>query len=142
MLNEDKIRLMTGIAKLEKDKGKDLAMVHRYFRGDYISHHMLRALLGYTLCWCLGFALVMVCRIEEMLYSLDLTYLKEFFTRYAVWYVAGLLVYLAITFVVQYRRYKRASGSLKLYLNKMKSLERRYAFQGRIKEPGKEVRRS
>ena len=63
MLNESKIKLMTGISMIEKDKGKDLAIVHRYFKGDYIGRHMLCAFLGYTFCWCLGLLLVAACKV-------------------------------------------------------------------------------
>ena len=142
MLNEDKIRLMTEISMLEKNKGKDLATVHRYFRGDYISLHMLRYFLGFTFCWCLGLLLVIVCQADDLISVLNLTDLTDYFLRYAVWYAGGLFVYMLITFLVCFRRFRRASRSLKRYLGDLKSLERRYEFQDRIKKPGKEVKRS
>ena len=37
MLNEDKIKLMTGIALFEKREGKHIFPANRYFRSDYIS---------------------------------------------------------------------------------------------------------
>lgn len=142
MLNEDKIRLMTGISMLETEKGRDLSTVHRYFRGDYISHHMMRSFLGYTLCWCLGLTLAGMCRIEELMYTFDPAVLKGYVVRFGTWYAVGLLPYLLITFAVYYRRYQRAAVIQRAYLGRMKALERRYEFQDSIKERGREVRRS
>ncbi len=142
MLNESKIKLMTGISMIEKDKGKDLAIVHRYFKGDYIGRHMLCAFLGYTFCWCLGLLLVAACKVEEWFSLLSLKELADYFVGYAAWYAAGLLVYLVITFIVYFIRYRRASLTMRRYLERLKNLERRYEFQGKIKEPGREVRKS
>lgn len=45
MLNEDKIKLMTGIALFEKREGKHIFPANRYFRSDYISGRILRSFL-------------------------------------------------------------------------------------------------
>ena len=49
MLNEDKIKLMTGIALFEKREGKRIFPVNRFFRSDYISRHMFRSFFSYTI---------------------------------------------------------------------------------------------
>ncbi len=134
MLNEDKIRLMTSISMSEKKNGKDLAMVHKYFKGDFISLHLLRAFIGYTVCWCLVMTLYGVCRVEELFSTFSLMDIRDYFFSYAAWYAGGLFIYLLITFAVQYRRYRRAARNRGNYLAKLKALERRYDFQDWTKE--------
>lgn len=50
MLNEDKIKLMTGIALFEKREGKHIFPANRYFRSDYISglHRVLSLPIPYA----------------------------------------------------------------------------------------------
>ena len=43
MLNEEKIKLMTGIAMFEKKEGKKIFPLNRYFKSDYISSHLMAA---------------------------------------------------------------------------------------------------
>lgn len=142
MLNEEKIKLMTSIAIFEKAEGRNLSLVKRYFKSDYISRNLLRSFLGYTLCWILGLALAVVCRLEDILSIVALEDVVFPFVDYGVWYLLGLLVYLAVTFIVCSRRYSYAARGMKVYTARLKRLQRRYEFQERAKEQGKGVQRS
>ena len=59
-----------------------------------------------------------------------------------LFYGIGLLIYLAITFYISKKRYSYASRGLKMYVAKLKRLEKRYEFNNKTKELVKEgVRR-
>lgn len=141
MLNEDKIKLMANISMFEKHEGKHISLVNRYFKSDYISRNLLKAFLGYTFCWALGFLLVILYKAEDIFASMDFTALQVQATRYAVYYVAGLACYLLIALIVSVRRYNYGLQEQKMYIARLKRLEKRYEFQNRTKEMGKEVRR-
>jgi len=85
MLNEDKIKLMTSISMFEKKEGRRVFPMSRYFRGDYVSSHMVRSFVGYTFCWILG-TVVWVLYKVELLFSLGmkayLTGLRRLSKRY------------------------------------------------------------
>ena len=114
MLNEDKIKLMTSISMLEKKEGKYLFPVRQYFRSDYIEKNLLKALIGYTFCWILGGTLVLLYRAEDLFSILD-------FEQYVVY--AG--------------RYEHGVRGMKVYVSKLKRLDKRYEFQNRTKEMGR-----
>lgn len=141
MLNEDKIKLMANISMFENHQKKYISLVTRYFKSDYISRNLLRAFFGYTLCWALGFLLVILYRAEDIFASMDFAALQEQAVRYGKYYVAGLVCYLLIALIVGVRRYNRGLQEQKIYIAKLKRLEKRYEFQNRTKELGKEVRR-
>lgn len=42
MLNEEKIRLMTGISMFEKKMMKESIPANRYFKSDYVGSHLIR----------------------------------------------------------------------------------------------------
>lgn len=77
MLNEEKIRLMTGLAMFEKRAEKDVFPVNRYFKGDYVSGHMIRAFLSYTFSCVVCLGLWLLYSIEEILNTLDIEKLLQ-----------------------------------------------------------------
>ena len=142
MLNEDKLKLMTSLALFEKAEDKRLTLVKRYYKSDYISKGLLRSFLGYNFCWAIGLAMMILCRLNEILAAVTLAEFTGFFAGYISWYLIGLAVYLIITFCVYYRRYTYAARGMKVYLSKMKRLEKRYEFQDRLRGRGKEGRKT
>lgn len=138
MLNEDKIKLMTGIAMFEKREGKKIFPASRYFCGDYISSRMFRSFFYYTVSFLLCALLWMLYNIEDLLNALRVDRMISL-GRYAVLiYLAGLAVYLVITWLVYRKRYEYAKRGMKVYVAKLKRLEKRYEFQNKSKELTKE----
>lgn len=141
MLNEDKIKLMTSISMFEKQEEKYIAPVKRYFKSDYISRRLLRSFLGYTFCSVLVFLLIFLYHAEDIFSMLNLDVLMESAWGYGAAYAAGLICYLLITFFVYARRYECGIKGMKVYVAKLKRLEKRYEFQNRTKELSREVRK-
>lgn len=134
MLNEEKIKLMTNISMFEKREGKRIFPINRYFRGDYVSSHILRSFLGYTLCWMLGAVIWGLYHVEALLSNVLLDNVWEILRMSGSWYVIGLAAYLIITFVVYSKRYHYANRGIKVYVSKLKRLDKRYEFQHKTKE--------
>ncbi len=138
MLNEDKIKLMTGIAMFEKREGKRIFPVNRYFRSDYISRYMFRSFFSYTICYLLCAMIWVLYYMERLLNTLDIGELIEA-GKYAVFfYVSGLFLYLIITWLVYRKRYEYSKRGMKVYVAKLKRLEKRYEFQNRARELSRE----
>ena len=141
MLNEEKIRLMTGTAMYEKMANKDIFPVTRYFKSDYISSHMIRSLLAYTFtCVCLVGVWILY-QIEDILNSMDISGLLESAKLIGIWYLGGLVVYGLLTYSVYARRYEKANKSLKIYQAKLRRLEKKYNTAAGQKQ-GEEERHS
>lgn len=138
MLNEDKIKLMTGIAMFEKREGKNIFPVYRYFQNDYISSHMFRSFFSYTLCYILGVLIWILYHMERLLNAMNLDEVIIICRRGTLFYCVGLILYLIITFFVYYKRYEYAKRGIKVYVAKLKRLEKRYEFQNKTKELTKE----
>lgn len=138
MLNQDKIKLMTGIAMFEKREGKRIAPAVRYFQSDYISSKMLRSLLSYTFCYLLAAMLWVLYRFDALLNEMKLEVMTPLVRNAFFLYLVGLALYLIITYVVYRQRYEYARRGIKVYLAKLRRLEKRYEFQSRSKELTKE----
>ena len=46
MLNEEKVRYMTGLAIFEKNEGRKIFPINRYFKKDYVGGQMFRSFFG------------------------------------------------------------------------------------------------
>lgn len=138
MLNEDKIKLMNEIAMFEKRGGKNIFPVNRYFRSDYISSRMLRSLFAYTVSYLLCAMVWVLYNMELFLNMVSLDILIGYGKKAALLYAAGLVLYQIVTLLVCRRRYEYAKRGMKVYVAKLKRLEKRYEFQSRAKELTKE----
>ena len=128
MLNEEKIRLMTGISMFEKKMMKESIPANRYFKSDYVGSHLIRSFIAYSLTVCLCLLLWVLYRFDDLI-SLGV--------RLVFYYAAGLLAYLVVTWKVYSRRYDEAAGRLKIYQAKLRRLEKKYDQQP-AKENGEE----
>ena len=126
MLNEDKIKLMTGLAMFEKQAVKEIYPVNRYYKNDYIASRMIRSFLGYTVSFLLCMVLWIVYRIELILNSMDPEMVIRLIGKYGIVYLVGLIVYLLITYRVSSQKYEYVSKSMKLYQAKLRRLSRKY----------------
>ena len=133
MLSEEKIKIMTNLAMFEKKEGNRIFPVNRYFKSDYISSKLLRSFFSYTLSFLLVFGIWVLCNAEEWLNVLWIDSLIELGIKAGIVYLAGLVVYLIISLFVYAKRYERASRGMKVYMAKLKRLDKRYVG---ISRPG------
>ena len=126
MLNEEKIRLMTGIAMFEKKAEKDVFPVTRYFKSDYVGGRLLRSFVIYTVACVIGLAFWILYQIDDILNTMDLKVLWSSEKYLVILYAAGLSLYLMITYHVYAERYDVAAKNMKIYQAKLRRLEKKY----------------
>lgn len=131
MLSEEKIKIMTNLAMFEKKEGNRIFPVNRYFKSDYISSKLLRSFFSYTLSFLLGIVLWVLCDIEKWLNVMWIESLIELGMKVGAIYLAGLVVYLIISMCIYARRYDYASRGMKVYMAKLKRLDKRYEGNSR-----------
>ena len=90
MLNEEKIRIMTGIAMFEKKAGRDILPASRYFKSDYVGGRMIRSFIFYTFSSMLCLALWVLYQMEDIMSTMDVTALLASAKHVALFYAAGL----------------------------------------------------
>ena len=131
MLSEEKIKIMTNLAMFEKKEGNRIFPVNRYFKSDYISSKLLRSFFSYTLSFLLGIVLWVLCDIEKWLNVMWIESLIELGMKVGAIYLVGLVVYLIISLCIYARRYDYASRGMKVYMAKLKRLDKRYEGNSR-----------
>lgn len=122
MLNEEKVILMTKLAAYEKREGKDNMAVGRYFRGDYVSLHLLKAVVVATISYFIGFGLYLLYYMEELLENIYAIDYKAFAKNAISIYVGIVVVYCCLTYIAYTYRYVKAKKGIRRYNNNLKKL--------------------
>ena len=122
MLNEEKIRLMTNAAAFESGEGKKALETNRFFRGDYISLHLIGAWVSYTVAFMLCVGLWIFYKMEYLMTNLHKMDLASFGRGLVLLYVTLLGIYLIIQYVVYSRRYQENRKKLAVYNHILKRI--------------------
>lgn len=141
MLNEEKIRLMTELAVLEKKNRAQLKQASGYFKSDYISRYLIRSFVSYTICSAVLFCIWIVFHMDLFLSTIEIEQLIRLTKGGILLYIAGLVFYLLLTWWIYGRRYATASRMNRIYIAKLKHLDKRYEYHSRSRELAREGRR-
>ncbi len=131
MLNEEKIRLMTKAASFEAGEGKKALAMNRYFRGDYISLHLIEAWISFTVAFCLCGALWVLYHMNELMENINTIDLPAMGKRTAFLYLGLLGVFLVINYVVYHIRYRRNRKKLAMFNHILKRISHVYQTEAR-----------
>lgn len=126
MLNPRKIQLMTRLAILEKERGKELRSVKESYRSDYVGISILKNAFRVTAVFLLLLAVWAVANIDFILNTVADAQLGLLAIGILAAYIVVLLVSLIITFLCVSADYYRSLRDMEEYeylLEKLASLE-------------------
>lgn len=126
MLNEERIILMTKIASYEQNEGKKNIAIGNYFRSDYMSIQVLKAIGCATIVFALGFALYIFYDFDNFMQDIYKIDLLQFAKNVLVYYGVTVVTYSVIIYIVCAYRYAQAKKSLKSYYHSLKKLSSMY----------------
>lgn len=131
MLNEERIRIMTQMAAYEENEGKKTIPISNYFRGDYISFHVVKGAISATVAFVVIMAMYIYYDFElflEDIYKMDVVaVMKSALTTY----VLILVGYMLISYIVYSYRYTKAKKSLHRYFSQLRELQAIYERENR-----------
>lgn len=141
MLNEEKIRLMTDLAVFEKKNGGRMVSITSYFKSDYISRNMIRGFMSYTLCSMMILAIWILFNMDVFLSTIGIDSLTGYAWKGGALYLVGLVLYMALICAVYAGRYDVQARMNRIYIAKLKHLDKRYEYHSRSRQLAKEGRR-
>ena len=126
MLNEQRVILMTRMEAYAQKEGKQNMQIGRYFRDDYLSLQVLKAVGSVTIAYLICLGLYILYHLETLMqdiYKMDLFAMAgDILISYGI----TVMVYGMISYLVYAVRYTRARKNLKLYYNHLKKLNSLY----------------
>lgn len=124
MLNGEKVIVMTKLALYEQNEGKKEIPISRYFRGDYISIHIIGSFFAFTIAFVIGFALWAACEIEYLINNITSMDIIGFGKSVILLYVLLLVLYLVCCYIYYSRKFKQIRVDLKYYNRDLKKLQK------------------
>lgn len=128
MVNREKIRLMTAIAMF-KSRHERIFEINKYFGYDYIVWNLLLAAVRYSFGALVVFGIMILFDADVIFYNVNLSGITETLKSFALWYLAGLIVYMLLSVFVYGRRYKNAQKGILYYNSLLKRLARRFNYR-------------
>lgn len=127
MVNENKVILMTKLASYEANEGKKYLAIGRFFRSDYISLQLLKALISGTFAFCVLVGMYVLYDMEAFMKNFYQTAdMIELIKDLGMVYLIAVGVYMLIAYVVAVYQYNRSRQSLKTYYGNLKKLSKLY----------------
>lgn len=126
MLNENKVILMTKMASYEANEGKKYLSVCKYFRSDYISLQILKAIFSGTLAFFIVIGMALLYDVDTFLKDLYKVDLIQMGKDLVVVYLVSVGFYVVIVYFISLYRYNRSRQSLKTYYGNLKKLSKYY----------------
>lgn len=126
MLNPRKIQLMTRLAVLEKERGKELQKIRESYRSDYIGVPMLKNALRVTAVFLVILMIGAVGNVDFLLDTVANRELGLLGTGILAAYIVVLLVSMIVTFLyssAEYYRNLRYAEEYEYLLKKLAALE-------------------
>lgn len=139
MLNKEKVRLMTELARYEQREEKRYLKIGKYYRSDYIGIALLKNFFASTIAYVLILGLMYLYKMEAFMRSLNDLNIKPMILEMAAGYIIILAVFSGITYTVASVRYAKAKKSMEEYEGVLKKLEKFYEREdqdGRHKRSG------
>ncbi|MBR1742587.1 MAG: hypothetical protein IJ733_12125 [Lachnospiraceae bacterium] len=127
MVNEEKIKIMTGIALDESKRYKEEIAEAGYFKGDYIRSHVTSAIWNITIAYFLVIVLIVLYRADYILVNITkLSYPMLIGAGLGFYFLFCLITGLLSTYYYSVK-YNENMIILKEYNHKLKQLKEFYS---------------
>ena len=126
MLNEERIRSMTKLARFEEGIGQEALQINGMYRSDYIGMALIRNFFAVTIGYVLILGLLALYYLDFLMNELHHLNLAVLIAEIALGYVIVLVVYTALTYIVRAIQYERAKKRVQGYDQELAKLEKHY----------------
>lgn len=134
MLNEERIKLMTKLAIYEQKQGKQEIPMSRYYRGDYVSYHLILSAITATLGFVIALAVAVSCQLQYLIDHITTMDILAVGRNVLAIYVVFLAVFLGISYLYYSTKFDNTREELKKYNANLKQLCKMYQMEEKMKE--------
>lgn len=131
MLNENKVKMMTKMAIYEKNEGKRMLKMSRYYKGDFVTLGVLKSIIASTFAFAVIVIFFALCNMEKIVSEVNTMDYTLIAKKLGAYYIIFLVVFCVIAGIVNAYQYDKSRVGLKKYLSRLNKLERFYNNQNK-----------
>lgn len=124
MVDQERVRLMTRLARYENGEGVKDFRIRKYYRSDYTALQLIKTWILTTLGYGLLLGLVIAGNVEFLLDNIDSMNLRVLFSWILIGYIVLIGAYFAAVYISSVIRYNRAKRNVKEYLAALERISR------------------
>ena len=122
MLNEPKIRKMVEIARFEQEAPRRVFRTAHFFRDDYVSFQVIKAMLGGFFSFCLLAALWVFYHSEELMWDYSIMDIWGVILKFGAIALGVVLACGGVAFIIYLIKYQKDRNKLRRYRINLKQL--------------------
>ena len=131
MVNEEKLKCMMRLARLDTTQQSRIRKEASYYRNDYMTISMIKRFLQMTVAYALLIAFLAATSLDFIMANVNRFNYRILFAEIIIGYLVFIGIYLAITYIVSSFRYRRARRARKEYEEAVRDLDRFYEREER-----------
>ena len=124
MVDQERVRLMTRLARYENGEGVEDFRIRKYYRSDYTALQLIKTWILTTLGYGLLLGLVIAGNVEFLLDNIDSMNLRVLFSWILIGYIVLIGAYFAAVYISSVIRYNRVRRNVKEYLTALERISR------------------
>ena len=133
MVNEDRVKKLYKGAVYEQNEEKEHRQAGLYYRSDYIGKEVVKSFFTGSFAYLIIVILWMMSNYSLVLHQINTLEIVGTLVHILVLYVVFMAVYLFITAVIYYYRYKQSKKKLDGYLADLKVVQNMFEREEKLK---------
>jgi uncharacterized membrane protein YdbT with pleckstrin-like domain len=133
MINEERVTEMYHMAVYDQKENRQARQMNSFFRRDYIGKELIKSIFSGSIAFVLIVVFLLLGTAEDVIDNLSSMDLVSTGTVLVILYLLFEFLYLLITMWVYRRRYREGRVQLKKYYKHLKSVNRMYTREEKLK---------
>lgn len=133
MVNEDRVKKLYKVAVYEQNEEKEHRQAGLYYRSDYIGKEVVKSFFTGSFAYLIIVVLWMMSDWSLVLHQINTLEIIDTLIRILVLYVIFMAIYLFVTAVIYYFRYKHSKQKLDSYLADLKTVKNMFEREEKLK---------
>lgn len=126
MINEERVRVMSRLARYQEGPGKQDLEIASHYRGDYIGIALIKNFFLVSIGYVGVVFFLIAYYLESILEQVQNINLMILLIEVVLGYAVVLVVYSAITYIICTIKYDRAKKSVQKYYQELGELDKLY----------------
>jgi hypothetical protein len=133
MINEERVTEMYHMAVYDQKENRQARQMNSFYRRDYIGKELIKSIFSGSIAFVLIVVFLLLGTAEDVIDNLSSMDLVSTGTVLVILYLLFEFLYLLITMRVYRRRYRDGKAELKKYYKHLKSVNRMYTREEKLK---------
>lgn len=133
MVNEERVKKLYKIAVYEQSEEKKHRKTGLYYRSDYIGKEIVKSFFTGSIAYILMAALWVMSNLNLVMHQINTLEIIDTVVVMLTLYLIFMVIYLFVTAVVYYIRYKKSKKKLDGYVSDLKAAHNMFEREEKLK---------